>query len=155
MKSALISFVSGLVFAVGLGISGMTQPAKVIGFLDFVGHWDPSLAFVMVGAIGVHSIFYWLFRKSNTSGFTSKVSLPSRTEIDRRLIGGAVIFGSGWGLAGYCPGPALTSLASGQPSVVLFTSAMIAGIVVFDLSRALSAHRVVAHDASLEIPEDS
>lgn len=154
MKSALVSFISGIVFAVGLGIGGMTQPAKVIGFLDFAGNWDPSLAFVMLGAIGVHSLFYRVFRNRLSPVSSLAVSLPSRTEIDSRLIGGSVIFGLGWGLAGYCPGPAITSLASGNLSTVIFSVAMVAGIFAFDFRRVLSARQVHAEDFSGEITQD-
>jgi uncharacterized membrane protein YedE/YeeE len=151
MKSAVVSFISGVIFALGLGIGGMTQPEKVINFLDFAGNWDPSLAFVMLGAVGVHSAFYRIFRKRAHALF----SLPSRREIDLRLIGGSIIFGFGWGLAGYCPGPALTSLASGKSTVVLFAGAMMAGIFIFHLSRVLSARRVVAQYYGEELIEDT
>ncbi len=154
MKSNLISFICGVVFALGLGIGGMTQPAKVIGFLDFTGNWDPSLAFVMLGAVGVYAFFYGMFVKRPNARFSKEISLPSRGQVDLALVGGAVIFGFGWGLAGYCPGPALTSLASGKPSAVLFAGAMIAGIFVFDFSRVLSARRVAAHHGGGEPIED-
>lgn len=131
MSSVLTSFVSGIVFAVGLGIGGMTQPAKVIGFLDFAGNWDPSLAFVMIGAIAVHSILYRVIRNRPSPLFSQAFSLPTRADIDLRLVGGATIFGLGWGIAGFCPGPALTSLASGNLSPVIFTVAMIAGMVLY------------------------
>ena len=131
MRSMLTSFVSGVVFAVGLGIGGMTQPAKVIGFLDFAGNWDPSLAFVMIGAISVHAFLYRVIRKRASPLFSSAFSLPTRTNIDLSLVGGAVIFGLGWGLAGFCPGPALTSLASGNFSPVIFSAGMIAGMFLY------------------------
>ena len=154
MKSTLVSFLSGVIFALGLGIGGMTQPAKVIGFLDFTGNWDPSLAFVMLGAIGVHSLFYRMLRNRSSFRFSLEISLPSRTEIDSRLIGGSVTFGLGWGIAGYCPGPALTSLASGNSSAMIFSVAMIAGIFVFDFIRVLSAREVRAENTSEELTED-
>lgn len=138
MKSALISFISGIAFAVGLGIGGMTQPAKVVGFLDFAGDWDPSLAVVMLGAIGVHSLFYRALQNRPSFRLSMAIALPSRTDIEPRLIGGSIIFGLGWGLAGLCPGPALTSLAGGNVSVLIFAGAMIAGIFVFDFTRVLS-----------------
>jgi uncharacterized membrane protein YedE/YeeE len=131
MKSMLTSFVSGVVFAVGLGIGGMTQPAKVIGFLDFAGNWDPSLAVVMIGAISVHAFLYRVIRKRASPLFSPAFSLQTRTDIDLSLVGGAVIFGLGWGLAGFCPGPALTSLASGNFSPVIFSSGMIAGMFLY------------------------
>lgn len=137
MRVLLTSFVLGVVFAVGLGISGMTQPAKVIGFLDFTGNWDPSLALVMVGAIAVHSAFYVLIRKRPSPLFSSTFSLPTRADTDLRLVGGAAIFGLGWGIAGFCPGPALTSLASGNLLVVIFVVAMIAGMYLYKLAESL------------------
>ena len=154
MKMTLVAFISGMVFAVGLGIGGMTQPAKVIGFLDFTGNWDPSLAFVMLGAIVVHSLFYRMLRNRSSFRFSLEISLPSRTEIDSRLIGGSVTFGLGWGIAGYCPGPALTSLASGNSSAVIFSVAMIAGIFVFDFIRVISVREVRAENTSGEVTED-
>lgn len=139
MRSMLTSFVSGVVFALGLGIGGMTQPAKVIGFLDFVGNWDPSLAFVMIGAIAVHAFLYRVIRKRPSPTFSSTFSVPTRTDIDLSLVGGAVIFGFGWGLAGFCPGPALTSLASGNLSPLAFSVAMIVGMFLY---RFFEAHRL-------------
>ncbi len=127
-----VSFLCGVVFAVGLGIGGMTQPAKVIGFLDFAGHWDPSLALVMVGAVGVYAAGYcWVCRRS------LPWSLPSRTDVDSRLLGGAALFGVGWGIAGFCPGPALTSLASGQKAVVVFVAGMLAGMLAYKVVEGL------------------
>lgn len=154
MTSTLVSFISGVVFAVGLGIGGMTQPAKVIGFLDFTGNWDPSLAFVMLGAIGVHSLFYRMLRNRSSSRFSLAISLPTRKKIDFRLIGGSSLFGLGWGIAGFCPGPALTSLASGNFPVVIFSAGMIAGIVAFDLKEILSLRRKRAEDFSRGITQD-
>lgn len=154
MSQALISFVSGLVFAVGLGIGGMTQPAKVIGFLDFAGDWDPSLILVMLGAIGIHSILYHAFRGRLAAKGPLAVALPSRTGIEPRLIGGSIIFGLGWGLAGYCPGPALTSLASGNVSAVVFSAAMLAGIVAFDLKRVFSIRHAGGKDSGGEVIQD-
>jgi uncharacterized membrane protein YedE/YeeE len=128
MKMAVTSFLSGVIFALGLGIGGMTQPAKVVGFLDFAGNWDPSLAFVMIGAIAVYSVFYRLICRRPAPLFSSTFSLPTRTELDPRLVGGAAVFGLGWGIAGYCPGPAVSSLASGNLAPVVFSAAMIAGM---------------------------
>jgi uncharacterized membrane protein YedE/YeeE len=109
----------------------------------------------MLGAVGVHSLFYRLFVKRPRSRFSLEVSLPSRTEIDLSLVGGAIIFGLGWGLAGYCPGPALTSLASGNFSVVIFSAGMIAGIVAFDFNGVLSGRLVRAEHSSREITQDT
>ena len=128
MKSALCSFLSGLTFALGLGISGMTRPVKVIGFLDFFGPWDASLAFVMLGAIAVSFVAYRLSRSMHSPILAPEFSIPKRTDLDSRLVGGAALFGAGWGLGGFCPGPAITSLASGASPVMVFVAAMAAGI---------------------------
>ena len=128
MKALLTSFISGVVFALGLGISGMTRPIKVIGFLDFFGAWDASLAFVMIGAIAVYFVAYHWSRKMPSPLLAAHFSLPRRGDLDTNLILGAAIFGAGWGLGGFCPGPALTSLASGVPAVLIFVAAMAVGM---------------------------
>ena len=128
MKSAVTSFFAGVVFALGLGISGMTRPIKVIGFLDFFGQWDASLAFVMIGAIAVYFVAYRISRTMSSPVLEAKFSIPSRADFDGRLIAGAAVFGIGWGLGGFCPGPAITSLASGAAPVAVFVAAMAAGI---------------------------
>jgi len=129
MKRELIALASGIVFAIGLGISGMTQPAKVIGFLDFAGRWDASLAFVMVGAIAVNLLaFRGIVRKRSASLCGDAFRLPTKREIDVRLVIGAAIFGVGWGLGGYCPGPGLTSVATLEAGPLVFVAAMAAGI---------------------------
>lgn len=134
MNSSIAAFASGLVFALGLGLSGMTQPAKVTAFLDIAGKWNPSLAFVMVGAILVHAVLYRLIRHRQTPLFASTFTIPTRTDIDARLVGGAALFGIGWGLGGFCPGPAITSLASGNIPVLIFVIAMLAGMYLFKLT---------------------
>jgi uncharacterized membrane protein YedE/YeeE len=136
-RPVLTAMSSGLIFAVGLGVAGMTRPSKIIGFLDvFSGHWDPSLAFVMIGAIGVHLPFYrWIRARAGAVprvGSCGPIdpgpgSSPS-TRIDGRLLLGAAIFGVGWGLGGYCPGPAVVSVASGAPGVLIFFAAMLVGM---------------------------
>ncbi len=131
MNSLLAAFISGLIFAVGLGIGGMTQPTKVTAFLDFSSNWDPSLACVMIGAITVHAVLYRLIRRRSSPLFALAFSVPTRQDIDLRLVGGAALFGIGWGLGGFCPGPAVTSLASGHKSVVLLAAAMIAGMYLY------------------------
>ena len=133
MNAALSAFVAGLIFAVGLAISGMTQPGKVTAFLDVFGNWDPSLAFVMLGAIAVYAVLYRLIRRRAAPVFAATFSVPTRNDLDVRLIGGAALFGIGWGLGGFCPGPAVTSLASGQLSVIVFVVAMLAGMLLFKL----------------------
>lgn len=140
MNSRIAAFVSGLVFALGLGLSGMTQPAKVTAFLDITGEWDPSLAFVMVGAILVHAVLSRLIRHRQTPLFASTFTIPTRTDIDARLVGGAALFGIGWGLSGFCPGPAITSLVSGNVSVVIFVAAMLAGMYLFKLTEYQRPH---------------
>ncbi len=144
MNILLTSFVSGLVFALGLGISGMTQPAKVIAFLDIAGNWDPSLAFVMIGAIVVYAPLYRLIRRLPSPLFSSTFALPTRKDIDRRLLGGAALFGVGWGLGGFCPGPALASLAGGETSVLLFVASMLAGMYLYKLMETAKPHQATA-----------
>ena len=134
MKPVLVSYVSGIIFALGLGIGGMTQPAKVVAFLDFAGKWDASLAMVMVGAIGVHAVFYRRTRKRSTPLFAPSFSLPTRADIDGRLLIGAAVFGVGWGIAGYCPGPALTS---GDWRPLVLSLAMIAGMAIYEILSVL------------------
>jgi uncharacterized membrane protein YedE/YeeE len=134
MNRALISLLCGLIFGIGLIVGQMTNPAKVIGFLDISGEWDPSLAFVMAGAVAVFSIAYRLAFRRHVPVFEKKFLIPERTRLDRPLIIGSLIFGVGWGLAGFCPGPAIVSSAFGDPRVWAFVVAMLAGTLV---SRAL------------------
>ncbi len=129
----VIALLAGLIFGIGLIVSGMSNPAKVLGFLDLGGSWDPSLALVMAGAIGVGVL---AFRYAGTRPATLlgvAMSLPGTRVIDRRLVLGALIFGAGWGLAGFCPGPALASLTTGGAKALLFTGAMVAGMGLFEL----------------------
>ena len=128
------AFIIGLIFAVGLGIGGMTQPGKVVGFLDIFGDWNPSLIFVMIGALFVHIIFYHLIRKRNAPLFAEKFQIPIRRDINRDLILGATLFGSGWGLAGFCPAPAITSLASLQLAPFVFVVSMLGGMWIFHMT---------------------
>jgi uncharacterized membrane protein YedE/YeeE len=137
----LIAFISGLIFGVGLILSGMTNPAKVIGFLDFAGAWDMSLAFVMGGAILVGLIAFHIAAKRPKALLGDVMRLPTATQIDRRLIGGALVFGVGWGLAGYCPGPAFTSLLSGSGKPVIFLVAMFAGMGIFEIQDRLARRK--------------
>ena len=130
--SRLVEFACGLLFGLGLLASGMTDPAKVIGFLDLAGAWDPSLAFVMGGAIAVGvGAFAWARRRSS-SLLGGAVQWPTRTGVDAALVTGNVAFGLGWGLAGFCPGPALVSLASGHWQALVFVAAMCAGMWLHD-----------------------
>jgi uncharacterized membrane protein YedE/YeeE len=125
-----VAVVSGALFGVGLVVGGMTLPSKVVGFLDFAGSWDPTLMFVMGGAIAVHALVHRLLRGRRAPIFAERFHLPTREDIDARLVAGAAIFGLGWGLGGYCPGPAVTSLVSGQLEVLAFVAAMAASMWV-------------------------
>ncbi len=140
-KQYLAAFGVGVLFAIGLGISGMTLPLKVIGFLDFTGEWDPALAFVMGGAVIVYAIGYRLVTKRERPRFDVKFSLPTRREITPRLIAGATLFGLGWGLGGFCPGPALTSVPSGAPQVLVFVAAMLGGMYLYGLVNSMLERR--------------
>jgi hypothetical protein len=127
MLLVLTSFVIGMVFGFGLTISEMINPARVIGFLDVTGRWDPTLAFVMAGALAVTLPAFSIILRRARPVLSRQFYLPTKSKIDRAVIFGAAIFGVGWGLAGFCPGPALAGLASGDPGVFLFVAAMIAG----------------------------
>ena len=129
----LMALLAGLVFGLGLIMSGMTDPSKVIGFLDLAGQWDPSLAFVMGGAILVGVIAFRFAATRSQAILGGSMRLPTARQIDRRLILGGLAFGVGWGLAGYCPGPALASLATGGIKPLIFTVAMLAGMVIFEI----------------------
>jgi uncharacterized membrane protein YedE/YeeE len=131
MPQLVIAFVCGLLFAVGLIISQMVNPAKVLNFLDVAGNWDPTLAFVMGGAILVTMPLFRLVLKAPHPLLAGKFYLPSRRDIDVRLIGGATLFGVGWGIGGLCPGPAITALASGLLPVVAFLVAMSVGALIY------------------------
>lgn len=137
MKNNISALIVGFIFAIGLGISGMTQPQKVIGFLDLFGSanssWDPSLIFVMIGAIAVHFVTYKIVRKRKTPFFSSSWHVPTKNEITPALVVGSILFGMGWGLAGYCPGPAITSLASFEIKPVIFVISMILGMYIFKI----------------------
>ena len=130
---ALIAFASGLVFGLGLIISGMANPAKVLGFLDLAGRWDPSLGLVMAGAIGVGLIAFTIAARRTRSFLGAELKLPGARDIDRRLIGGGLLFGIGWGVAGFCPGPALLALGMGEAKAVIFVIAMLVGMGIFEL----------------------
>lgn len=132
MKHRISEFVIGLIFGIGLIVSGMTDPGKVIGFLDLFGDWDPSLALVMGGAIFVGVFAFALARKRSTTFLGSALHLPPARDIDRRLLVGSLLFGAGWGLAGFCPGPAIVSVGSGQPKAMVFVLAMLAGMWLFE-----------------------
>ncbi|MFC4725926.1 DUF6691 family protein [Glycocaulis abyssi] len=128
MKAVLSALAAGLVFGLGLIVSGMVNPAKVLNFLDIAGQWDPSLAFVMAGAAGTVFIGYRFVLKRPAPFFADRFNVPTATKLDARLIGGAAMFGVGWGLVGFCPGPALTALGTGAMPVLVFAVAMLAGM---------------------------
>ncbi len=135
----LMAFAVGLLFGIGLIVSGMTDPAKVQGFLDLAGLWNPSLAFVMGGAILVGLVAFRFAAGRKTSLLGEAMRLPTSSHIDRRLVLGGLAFGAGWGLAGFCPGPALASLASGGAKPLIFTAAMVAGMAIFEIIERLPA----------------
>ncbi|TGN41630.1 DUF6691 family protein [Marinobacter confluentis] len=133
MGFTLVSFLAGLVFGLGLLISGMANPEKVLGFLDLAGLWDPSLALVMVGAIAVGVIAFRIAGLRRLTLLGLEFRLPTKTDIDKRLVVGSVVFGAGWGLAGFCPGPALVAMGAGEQKAVVFVVAMLAGMALFEL----------------------
>jgi uncharacterized membrane protein YedE/YeeE len=130
MKHSIAALVCGIVFGLGLAISEMINPARVIGFLDITGDWDFTLALVMGGALIVTVIGFPLITKRSHPIFAEKFHLPTRSDIDSSLLGGAALFGIGWGIAGLCPGPAIAGLASLNPSIFLFVGAMIVGQLI-------------------------
>jgi uncharacterized membrane protein YedE/YeeE len=150
MKPALSALGAGLLFGVGLWISGMTDPRNIIGFLDVSGHWNPTLAAVMIGAIGVHAtaLHLWRSKAAFPRGAVtlSQPALASAAR-DPRLVVGSAVFGVGWGLAGYCPGPAIVSLGSGAASAWLFVVAMILGVWLAESTRAAGLPRAAAGGA--------
>lgn len=127
-------FLAGLLFGLGLILAGMTDPGKVQGFLDVTGPWDPSLLFVMGGAILVGVGAFALARRRTTAFLGGAMHLPTRRDIDRRVVIGSLVFGAGWGLAGFCPGPALVALGAGHWQALVFTLAMLAGMAVYELA---------------------
>ncbi|MDQ0080763.1 putative membrane protein YedE/YeeE [Variovorax boronicumulans] len=133
----LASLLAGLVFGLGLIVSGMANPAKVLGFLDLSGAWDPSLAFVMAGAIAVGMVAFMLARRRTVSILGAEMRLPSARQIDRRLIAGSLLFGIGWGIAGFCPGPGLVALGMGEVKALVFLAAMLAGMSIFEFFERL------------------
>jgi uncharacterized membrane protein YedE/YeeE len=141
----LSEFIVGLLFGCGLLLSGMTDPGKVLGFLDLAGSWDPSLALVMGGAIAVGFFAFALAKRRTTSFFGGALHLPTSKDIDNRLVIGGLLFGAGWGLAGFCPGPGIVSMAAGQPKALMFVLAMLLGMGVFEgYDRMVRRTRIVA-----------
>jgi uncharacterized membrane protein YedE/YeeE len=151
MRTAFVSFFCGLIFGLGLVVSHMSNPAKVLNFLDVAaiaaGRWDPSLAFVIIGAIPVAAVGFLLARKRAKPVLAAEFHLAAETtKFDARLIGGAAIFGVGWGLVGFCPGPAITALGFGRSEAFLFVAAMFAGMLLFNLIDGVYAHRLRSDD---------
>ncbi len=133
MALSIASFVCGLVFGLGLLISGMTEPAKVLGFLDIFGAWDATLAFVMAGAVAVSSVGFILARRRSAPLLASSFAWPTRSDIDAPLVVGSALFGVGWGLCGICPGPALVDLAGLSAPIIVFVAAMVLGMFGYEL----------------------
>ena len=125
--SKLVSLFCGIIFSIGLVISQMINPAKVLGFLNFFGEWDPSLAFVMIGALIIYSPLFHLFKNKEKPIFSSSFSISNKKEIDKELLFGSILFGAGWGLVGLCPGPAITSIALLNVSSAIFVVSMFIG----------------------------
>jgi uncharacterized membrane protein YedE/YeeE len=132
VKRLAVAYVSGVLFALGLGVSGMTHPSKVLAFLDFTGAWDPSLAFVMGSGVLVNFIFFRIAARRGAPLLAPTFALPERRAIDASLLGGAALFGVGWGLGGFCPGPAIVSVVTGATPVVAFVVAMLLAMGIFD-----------------------
>lgn len=130
----IFALLAGLVFGLGLIVSGMSDPSKVIGFLDLAGEWNPSLGFVMAGAIAVGVIAFRFASRREKAILGGVMRLPTAKDIDRRLVLGGLAFGAGWGLAGFCPGPALVNLATGSSQTLIFVAAMLAGMAIFELN---------------------
>jgi uncharacterized membrane protein YedE/YeeE len=134
MQKHLVSaLLVGLIFGIGLILGGMTNPAKVIGFLDLFGNWDPSLALVMGGAVVIGLITFKIAGGRPTSLIGEPMRIPTNNDIDRRLVIGSLVFGAGWGLAGFCPGPALVAFGSGSLKATVFVAAMVAGMGIFEI----------------------
>ena len=140
----LTSLVSGVVFGLGLALSGMTDPAKIVGFLDVLGNWDPTLAFVMGGALLTHMATSGLLRRRTTPLYAPAFEEPRRGKPDAGLIGGSAMFGVGWALSGFCPGPAFVALASFHPQPITFVVAMLTGMAVFTTTRRQPGEALVA-----------
>jgi uncharacterized membrane protein YedE/YeeE len=137
------ALLSGTLFGLGLAISGMVNPAKILAFLDLAGAWDPTLAFVMLGALAVTTPAFRFVLKRSSPWVAASFSVPTRKDLDPRLVLGAALFGVGWGIAGLCPGPALTDLVTGRVEIVAFVAAMLAGMLLHD---ALQARKILDPD---------
>ena len=138
---AFFALLSGTLFGLGLAVSGMVNPAKVLAFLDVAGSWDPTLAFVMLGALAVTTPAFYYVLKRRSPWFAPRFALPTKTDLEPRLVLGAALFGIGWGLVGLCPGPAVAAVVTGKGAVYAFVAAMLAGFVLHDWIDKLSARR--------------
>ena len=138
---SLSAFIVGVLFGAGLIVSGMTDPSKVIGFLDIAGSWDPSLGLVMGGAVSVGLVAFRVARGRTTTLLGGTMGVPAERQVDRRLILGSLVFGIGWGLAGFCPGPALVAFGAGYDKAVVFTIAMLAGMALFEFAEQILSER--------------
>jgi uncharacterized membrane protein YedE/YeeE len=134
MKNVVVAFFSGFLFATGLGISGMTKPEKVQGFLDIFGNWDPSLLFTIGGAVSAYAIVFRITQKFDKPFFAAEFFVPTKRELDPKLLGGSILFGFGWGLSGYCPAPALVAAGGGVTPVLVFLSSMLLGMWAFSIA---------------------
>lgn len=146
--SRVTAAIGGLLFGAGLVVAGMTHPQRIVSFLDFTGRWDPSLALVMVGAIGVHFLVLRLTRGRSAPLFGDRFHLPTARDVDARLLGGAAIFGVGWGLGGYCPGPGIAAAATGSFSAIVFVVAMSGGMLLQHAIPAPRSRPIARADAS-------
>ncbi|MEJ0095503.1 MAG: YeeE/YedE family protein [Methylocella sp.] len=151
LPKILVGLASGAIFGFGLSISGMLDPARVRGFLDVGGHFDPSLAFVLAGAVAVSAVGYLLSRRLPRPLLGGEFQIPSRKTIDRRLVLGAAIFGVGWGMSGLCPGPAIASLALGLVPTLVFSAMMLAGILIYDNWKGAPRPEPSRQDANAQI----
>jgi uncharacterized membrane protein YedE/YeeE len=148
--ASVFAFAAGLLFGLGLIVAGMANPAKILGFLDITGKWDPSLALVMVGAIAVGQVAFTLARRRTLSTLGLPMQLPAAQTIDLGLVGGSLVFGIGWGLAGFCPGPALVALGAGYAKAVVFVAAMLLGMGAFELVSAARRRRTSTDNAAAD-----
>ena len=147
----LAALACGIVFGAGLALSGMTNPAKVLAFLDVAGSWDATLVFVMAGALAVNAAAYAITRRRARPLLDDAFTLPARCELDAPLLGGAALFGVGWGMVGLCPGPALASLARGEPGAIVFVAAMVAGMLLQRVAERATRARASRGDGQSEL----
>ena len=150
MKQTVAAFASGVLFAIGLAVAGMTQPSKVVGFLDFFGSWDPSLMMVMVGAIAVHFVLFRFILKRKSPILAQRFQVPTRRDLSPSLLGGAALFGIGWGLGGFCPGPGIASGATLGAEALTFIATMTAGMFLHQGVELLRSRRAAAAEPAPE-----